>query len=170
MYQLIEIYLAWQEKLEQLNQPYYLKIWLADPEFMDSQIVAALGTEIDYYNNLFMQNEEPRDFPIDIRHPSIGKFVWERCVNGYYVLESDLETEKDINEVRKKAIRTNETMIEGRIERSYFMNTGDIWIGSISKKRQHHLTLYSRGGPTGVVPWSARGISRSKIRRTTLRT
>ncbi len=36
--QLFEIYLAWQEQLDRLEQPYYLKIWLGDPEFMDSHI------------------------------------------------------------------------------------------------------------------------------------
>lgn len=133
LYQLIEIYLAWQEKLEQLKQPYYLKIWLADPEFMDSQVVAALGTEIEYYNNIFLNNEEHREFPLSIRHPLIDKFVWERCVNGYYVWESDLETAKEITEVRNRALRTDETIIEGRIARSYFISTGDMWIGSIRR-------------------------------------
>jgi len=133
LYQLIEIYLAWQENLEQLNQPYYLKIWAADPEFMDSQLVASIGTEINYYNNIFIDNEENREFPLKILHPLIDEFVWERCVNGYYVWESDLETTKEINKVRNKALRIDENMINGKIERSYFINTGDIWTGSIRR-------------------------------------
>jgi uncharacterized protein (DUF736 family) len=133
LFQLIEIYSAWKEKLDQLKQPYYLKIWLADPEFMDSQVVAALGTEIDYYNNIFKNNGESKEFPMMIQHPLINMLAWERCVNGYYVWESDLETEKEINEVRNKAIRTDETIIDGRVERSYFINTGDMWTGSIRR-------------------------------------
>ncbi|MCT2197591.1 hypothetical protein M3G15_20995 [Paenibacillus sp. p3-SID1389] len=132
-YQLIEIYLAWQEKLEQLNQPYYLKIWLADPEFIDSQVVAALGTEIEYYNKIFMDNEVHKEFPLLIHHPSTDKFLWERCVNGYYVWESDLETTKEINDIQNRALKTDEVIIDGRIERSYFINTGDMWTGSIQR-------------------------------------
>ncbi|MBD3922923.1 hypothetical protein H8B09_29720 [Paenibacillus sp. PR3] len=133
IFRLIEIFMSWEEKLEQLKQPFYLKIWLADPEFMDSQVVAALGDEIEYYNNIFMNNEEHKQFSIIVRHPLIDQFVWERCINGYYVWESDLETEKEINEVRRKAIRTDETIINERVERMYFINTGDMWTGSIRR-------------------------------------
>ncbi|MGG1876394.1 hypothetical protein ABDI30_02200 [Paenibacillus cisolokensis] len=132
-YQLIEIYVAWQEQLEQLNQPYYLKIWLGDPEFMDSQIVAAINDEIDYYNHIFMDHEEHKDFPLKIHHPLMDRFVWKRCVNGYVVWESDLETAQEVNEIQNKAFKTFETEVDGRIERSYFMKTGDMWVGSMRR-------------------------------------
>lgn len=90
IYQLIEIYLEWQRKLDQMNEHYYLKIWLGNPEFMDSQVVAALGTEIQYYEQIFLKNPEPKLFPYNNIHPCFNLFTWERCVNGYYVWESDL--------------------------------------------------------------------------------
>lgn len=107
LYQLIEIYLAWQKKLEQLKQPYYLKIWLADPEFMDSQVVAALEPEIEYYTNIFQNNEEHKDFPLENQHPLKDCFVWERCINGYYVWESDLEETCGLGVFEKAATSPN---------------------------------------------------------------
>lgn len=129
--QLIEIYLAWEDKLKELKEPYYLKIWLADPEFMDSQVVAAIGSEIEYYQNLFEHNKESKESPFSPKHPNLDQFKWDRCVNGYYVWESDLEIIEEINEIRKKAYRINEVIIDGKIERSYFIYTGDMWTGYI---------------------------------------
>ncbi|GIO31722.1 MULTISPECIES: hypothetical protein [Paenibacillus] len=131
--QLIVIYLEWEQKLIELKKPYYLKIWVGDPEFMDSQVVAAVRSEIEYYDQLFMPSPEPKQFPYQIKHPSFGLFTWERCVNGYHVWESDLETEEEIEQARKKAVETKEYMIGGKVERSYFIGTGDMWVGSIRR-------------------------------------
>ncbi|MFC4777291.1 hypothetical protein ACFO9Q_10905 [Paenibacillus sp. GCM10023252] len=131
IYQLIEIYLEWQRKLDQMNEDYYLKIWLGDPEFMDSQVVTALGTEIQYYERIFLMNPEPKPFPYKNVHPYFELFTWERCVNGYYVWESDLESEEEINEMKSKAYKVYEDIINGQPERSYFISTGDMWTGQI---------------------------------------
>ncbi|GAA0133939.1 hypothetical protein YSY43_07790 [Paenibacillus sp. YSY-4.3] len=130
---LIEIYLAWEDKLKQMEEPYYLKIWLADPEFMDSQVVAAVGSEIEYYNNIFDKNKESKEFPFNTKHPLLDLFEWERCMNGYYMWESDLETLEEINEIRKKANKIHECLIDGKLEKSYFISTGDMWTGAIRK-------------------------------------
>ncbi|WNR46860.1 hypothetical protein [Paenibacillus roseipurpureus] len=131
LYQLIEIYLAWQEKLSQLDEPYYLKIWLGDPEFIDSQVVTALGSEIKYYEQIFINNPVPKSFPYSNLHPSFVFFTWERYVNGYYVWESDLETEEEIEDIQRRAFEVNEYVINGKQEKSYFISTGDMWLGYI---------------------------------------
>lgn len=135
LYQLLDIYSAWQKKLDELDQPYYLKIWIGDPEFMDSQVVAALEPEIDYYSKLFRDKEQGKEFPLDIRHPLMEYFKWERCWNGYYIWESDLDTVEEIQEVQHKAIEISETFFNGRLEKSYFIPAGDMWIGSIKKSK-----------------------------------
>lgn len=65
LHHLIEIYRAWKKQLDatKKKEPYYLKIWLGDPEFMDSQVVAALGPKMDYYEQLFTKHPEQRPFP-----------------------------------------------------------------------------------------------------------
>ncbi len=129
--QLFEIYLAWQEQLDRLEQPYYLKIWLGDPEFMDSQVVAAVDSEIEYYTKLFKANPEEKAVPMTLPHPLMDQFKWERCWNGYYVWESDFDTIEERSEAERQAIEINEHLINGKTEKSYFIPTGDMWIGSI---------------------------------------
>ncbi|MDN4617549.1 hypothetical protein QCD85_05535 [Paenibacillus sp. PsM32] len=38
---MIEVYESWYQQLKLLNEPFYLKIWLYDPNFISSQIVVA---------------------------------------------------------------------------------------------------------------------------------
>ncbi len=135
LYQLLDIYSAWQKKLEQSDQPYYLNIWVGDPEFMDSQVVAALEPEIDYYNKLFKVKGQGRSFPLDSRHPLMDQFEWERCWNGYYVWESDLDTAEEVQKAQRKAIEVSETFFNGRSEKSYFIPTGDMWVGRMKQRK-----------------------------------
>lgn len=50
---LIDILGAWREQLERMGEPYYLALWLFDPDFHRSQVVAAAGESIEYYRTLF---------------------------------------------------------------------------------------------------------------------
>lgn len=50
---LFDIYDNWKLLLDQLGQNYYLKFWLFEPRFSQSQIVCAIGDSEDYYNNTF---------------------------------------------------------------------------------------------------------------------
>ena len=54
---LLDIYDDWKKQLDQLGQPYYLKIWLFEPRFSESQVVCAVGDNIDYYENTFFEPE-----------------------------------------------------------------------------------------------------------------
>jgi len=132
LFQLIEIYLSWEKQLASTNEPYYLKLLIGDPEFIDSQLVAAVGSEIAHYTQLFAEHDTPKVFPYSNIHPSFHLFTWERCVNGYYVWESDLEIE-EIFMYRKKAYSIDEYEINGNKEISYFIRTGDMWIGAIRR-------------------------------------
>lgn len=132
--QLMEIYLEWEKKLNNLKEPYYLKIWVGDPEFMDSQVVAAVRSEIEYYERIFIKNPDPKPFPYKSQHPCFDRFTWERCINGYYVWESDLETEEEMEAAKRKAVQTNEYMIDGQMEKSYFISTGDMWTGELAQE------------------------------------
>ncbi|WP_213471210.1 hypothetical protein [Paenibacillus dendritiformis] len=131
LHHLIEIYRAWKKQLDatKKKEPYYLKIWLGDPEFMDSQVVAALGPKMDYYEQLFTKHPEQRPFPYERAHLCFDLFAWERHVNGYHVWESDLETAEELELAHKKAFQINEYRMNGKVERSYFISAGDMWIG-----------------------------------------
>tara|TARA_R110000851_G_scaffold74518_2_gene164289 strand:- start:348 stop:995 length:648 start_codon:yes stop_codon:yes gene_type:complete len=56
---LISIYNARKEQLDSLGKPYYLKIWLHDRRFSESQVVCAIDDMIDFYEVTHAKPEEP---------------------------------------------------------------------------------------------------------------
>ena len=54
---LLDVYDDWKKQLDQLGQPYYLKIWLFEPRFSLSQVVCAIGNSITCYENTFFNPE-----------------------------------------------------------------------------------------------------------------
>jgi hypothetical protein len=57
---LIDIYESWKETLDTKGQPYYLKIWLYEPRLALSQVVCAVGENIDFYEKTFNKCEVNR--------------------------------------------------------------------------------------------------------------
>jgi len=55
---LLDIYNNWKNQLDKLGQPYYLKIWLFEPRFSQSQVVCAIDENIDFYSNTFFKPEK----------------------------------------------------------------------------------------------------------------
>jgi hypothetical protein len=58
---LLDIYDNWKKQLDQIGQPYYLKIWLFEPRFSQSQVVCAIGEGIDYYKSIFFEPEKGKN-------------------------------------------------------------------------------------------------------------
>ncbi|MGG4394825.1 hypothetical protein ABEX25_11040 [Paenibacillus thiaminolyticus] len=84
VFHFIEIYLKWKKELDKRKEPHYLEIWLGDPEFLDSQVVAAIRTKIDYYEQLFMKQAKLRPFPYEQVHVDCGGAIsvviyWRSC-------------------------------------------------------------------------------------------
>lgn len=62
---LLDIYDHCHTQLQQLNEPYYCKLWLFEPSFSQSQIVCATGTFINFYETTFVHTLQQRRFPYD---------------------------------------------------------------------------------------------------------
>lgn len=95
---LIDIYFSWRTELEKLNQPYYLKVWLNYPRFMTSQVVAAIGDKIEYYNNIFPSADKSIQFPFDkfvTAKDKINKLNWTPFLDEDPFFESEFETPKE---------------------------------------------------------------------------
>lgn len=58
---MIEVYLEWHQKMMDENEEFYLKIWLYDPNFINSQIVVAYRDCLDFYNKTFKKGKETRN-------------------------------------------------------------------------------------------------------------
>ena len=59
---LLDIYENWKNQLDQLGQPYYLKLWLFEPRFSQSQVVCAVGDSIDFYEKDFYKPDKGKVF------------------------------------------------------------------------------------------------------------
>lgn len=138
---MIEVYLEWYQKMKNENEDFYLKIWLYDPHFINSQIVAAYRDCLDFYDKTFKRRQENKEFPFDKFHSLRGKleqFEWDLHIESDYYDENDLKeegalTEKEVSRIKGKAYETI------RIENGYgsflqySLDKGDVWIGTIKR-------------------------------------
>ena len=95
---LIDIYESWKNQLEELNEPYYLKIWLYEPRFSKSQVVCAFGNSIDFYNTSFNSPENPKEFKTEsygnIKN-RLENFKWENHLDQEFLFSIDLGNPED---------------------------------------------------------------------------
>ena len=61
---LLERYEQWNQLLRQLGEPYYLKVWIYDRLFFESQIVMGIRERIQWYENVFEPTERKLVFPL----------------------------------------------------------------------------------------------------------
>lgn len=85
---LLDIYENWKAQLDQLGRPYYLKVWLFEPYFSNSQVVCAIGDSIDLYENIFYKPDTNKIIPFErygILNTKLSKLNWNYNLNeGYY--------------------------------------------------------------------------------------
>lgn len=139
---LFDIYENWKNQLDELNEPYYLKIWLFEPRFSKSQVVCAIGNSIDFYNTTFNNPEKVEEFKTDfveIKKKRIENFNWEHKLDEDFMFSTDIgnpedyETEKEYLEDKKwfndrlKKKHTKKTLNDGT--ESYAFELGKVWIG-----------------------------------------
>ena len=143
---LIEIYSHWEELLKKTGKPYYLKIWLFEPRFSKSQVVCAIGDDIDYYKNTFT----PSDKNILLKSDRYGKEIQSKMksvdwkpfldedvlyddeVGGkeMYIFENDyLESRRRFKNIMKKEHRVKKFEWLGENRECYIFKKGEIWLG-----------------------------------------
>src|SRR5688572_16639298 len=61
---LLDIYHNLKTQLDEIGQPYYLRIWLFDPRFSQSQVVCAIGDSIDFYKDTFFKPDDKKEIPL----------------------------------------------------------------------------------------------------------
>jgi hypothetical protein len=155
LFGLFEIYNNWKQTLDNLGIEYYLKIWLFNPRFSKSQVVCAIGEDIDFYENAFFKPENERQI-VSENYGEIAKvineFQWEYRLDEWHFDNSDfgnpnlytsiLEFEEEKRYYTKKLNKPHRTTIFenpiGDATESYSYEMGTVWIGANSA-RQHAL-------------------------------
>lgn len=131
---LLDIYEAWKARLDELGEPYYLKIWFNESFLTESQVVCAVGDFIQFYNSTFFKPESQKTIDCNTfgkLAKRIGSFNWEyRLYENYLDAEESLAL-KQKNKPLKSNVRVNiESYANGRNEEHYNIKLGTVWIGS----------------------------------------
>ena len=143
---LLDIYDDWKSQLEKLGQPYYLKIWLFEPRFSQSQVVCAIGDNIDFYTNTFFKPENTQKLNTDNYgqlKSRLENLTWDYRLDedhydnteagepDDYVSRQDYEETKIwFTKLLKKPHRIYKFKEPiGEAIESYSFKRGDIWLG-----------------------------------------
>jgi len=144
---LLDIYDNWKKQLDQLGQPYYLKIWLFEPRFSKSQIVCAIGNNSDFHDNTFSSTPETNK---SLNVDSYGQlknrlqnYNWDcRLDEDYYFNNEVLPPERyatiqDYEEEKiwfEKLLKKKHRVYKfpepmGEVTESYVFERGNVWLG-----------------------------------------
>jgi hypothetical protein len=144
---LFEIHDNWKIELEKLNKPYYLAIWLCEPQIIRSDVVCAIGERIEMYSeNWFDKSEKDNSIIKEAYGKSqfqFNRFTWERK-NLYDTHESwefdmpkgKYQTQKEYNYNRRYYSRIKKKctkIVDEKNYKTYYEKIGDVWVGQEKK-------------------------------------
>ncbi|WP_235976322.1 hypothetical protein [Niallia circulans] len=141
---MIEVYLEWHQKMKKEDVDFYLKLWLYDPHFINSQIVVAYRNCLDFYDETFKRRQENKRFPFDKFHSlrdKLEQFEWDLHIESDYYDENDLNewleegalTEKEVSRIKEKAYDAVRIKEEDGSFLQYSLDKGDVWIGTLRR-------------------------------------
>ncbi|MBP1905193.1 hypothetical protein J2Z32_001821 [Paenibacillus turicensis] len=138
---MIEVYQSWYQQMKRLDEPFYLKIWLYHPNFINSQIVVAFRDCLHFYDNTFEKSNDKRDFPSQLygKIASLQDFKWELALESEYYrlteLQEDvtmgLRTDKSIEAIKNKAYKDETVKLSTGEDTVYSVKLGDVWLGEL---------------------------------------
>lgn len=139
---MIDVYSVWYKKMKKENEDFYLKIWIYDPHFINSQIVVAYKDCLNFYNGTFVKRKEHKDFPYEKFHSlkdKLEQFEWDLCIDTDYYDETDLDewiidgisSEKEVQAIKEKSYDVTSIKIENETYLQYCIDKGDIWVGTL---------------------------------------
>ncbi|WP_442602905.1 hypothetical protein [Paenibacillus sp. KN14-4R] len=138
-----DVYFHWHERMKSTNGQFYLKIWLFDPHFINTQIVVANKDALHFYDNTFDTAIQDEKFPFQkftYLKEKIEKYTWKLHIDSDVYTESDLindikngwRSEKEIQKVMNKAYKSESINLpNNEFDRTFSVKVGNVWIGSL---------------------------------------
>lgn len=142
---LIDIYGEWKKQLDTLGKPYYLKIWLFEPRFSESQVVCAIGNLLEFYEDTFFKPSQEYAKQVEAKTKNLpSAFNWECRLDELhlnsndlgqpedYYSETDYQKEKSwfdtqLKRPHRKIVNKSEN---GETTEYYSIKLGHTWLGS----------------------------------------
>ncbi|MGG5314993.1 hypothetical protein [Enterococcus sp. AZ072] len=108
---LIDVYLSWKKRLEELDEPYYLKIWIFKNDFMQSQVVASYRESLHNYDTLFSEVESSAALPAELKIEASTQLTWDEGIfltqwskqEMFEDVKNKLWSLKDVNKIINSA-------------------------------------------------------------------
>ncbi len=125
---LLMTYHHWQQALQQLQEPYYLRLWVDEREFVRSEVVAAIGSRITWYDGLFeMPVPGNPPLPVELRQvPGAQELHWQAYYKETVFAAEELKADPALT---KWAMRRPHRITEQAGEQIYVVTTGRCWVG-----------------------------------------
>jgi hypothetical protein len=143
---MIDVYLNWYEKMIDEDNEFYLKIWLYEPNFIESQIVVAYKDCLNFYDKNFEKRTLCKKFPIQ-KYPFLAEklamFDWELCIEADVYWSYDLEenvklgfsSEQEVSEIISQSYRIDKIEYDDETTYAYCVDVGDVWVGSLKRSK-----------------------------------
>ncbi|MDB1727276.1 hypothetical protein [Enterococcus avium] len=130
---LLDVYHSWETALQEIGEPYYLKIWIFKKDFMRSQVVASYRDSLHNYDNLFSEVKEVVTLPSEMKVEPADQLIWNQ---GIFLvpwskqemledLKAELMTLKEITQIIDSAY----TIEENSDDTFYYVEDDTVWIG-----------------------------------------
>lgn len=136
---LLEIYNNWEQELDKLNEPYYLRIWFYNNDVSKSQVVCAIGDCLDFYSQTFYNPNENKPLPINNlglqwEHRHFETHVCKLDIgvpDDFYSKEDYLQNKKWVERIMNnpKARKSEQKEFNGNITTYYSIKASDVWLG-----------------------------------------
>lgn len=139
-----DIYESWNAQLKELGKPFYLKIWMFEPDIYNSQVVCAINEKIEYYENIFHKPEQQKKLAkssLEKISNRINLYNWNYSIEEYPIFENEyirenfasdkdyLEEQKWLKSKLKKPFREINQVKEGITEKIILIKGSDVWLG-----------------------------------------
>jgi len=128
----MDILHSWRDALEATGEPYYLELWLFHPDFHGTQVVAAVGDVIGFYDNTFepAENAPPRP-PALYDGPAydLDGLRWRPGTEITVQLGSDVDDPEEVARLLREADRVQTSKYTG--DTIYIFEKGRVWQGSL---------------------------------------
>lgn len=126
---LLDIYDSWKTQLDALNQPYYLKIWLFEPRFINSQVVCSIGDCLDFYKNTFRKSNTNDSFPLqkfEAINDRLSNYTWAQRFDDDIYSTDDLEY---LFPAYRKQVLKKAIVFPTSSGDLFFLKEGNVWLG-----------------------------------------
>lgn len=129
---LLEILRTWSKEVKSLHEESYLKVWVFEKTFVESQVVVGIETRMNWYNTLFDECVTHKKFPYQqfgYSEETLSDIVWKQYHSYERVFHKELLDDMEyLKYIAGKACKVEEDEKLGKV---YLLDEGVVWVGEV---------------------------------------